>query len=200
MQGNVIYGAFGQTRAPETSQTTTIARVDENTPATLYTRINASLKVLGELATLIDSSGLPQEDTTSLRTKLRDLELTAGKLSTDLLRAQTDDKVFLQAQTEISLFGKQLVEFEAEVMHKTGAELELVEAPPLPMLSQVKQALTPPRTLINSPRFWLGLSAGVAVLGGLVWWGFHKDNKPTDKEDFSTKVQRVKLRRAMPAR
>ena len=62
MQNNVIYGAFGQTRAASPApETTTLTRLDENTPATLSNRIHASLKVLNELAELINEPGLPKE-------------------------------------------------------------------------------------------------------------------------------------------
>lgn len=83
-------------------------------------------------------------------------------------------------------------------MHQTGAELELIEAPAPPVMQQVRSALTPSTKWVNSPKFWIGLSVGVAALSGLIWWGTQKE-KPA-KEDFSTKVQRVKLRRALPAR
>jgi hypothetical protein len=199
MQSNVIYGAFGQTRAPTTAaDTNTLARLDENTPTTLSNRIHASLNVLKDLSELVEQAGLPKEAADPIRTRLTELQNTANALAMKLLRAHTDDRVFLEVQPNIVEFGQQLVAFEADVMHKTGAELELVETPPPPVLSQVRAALTPTKGFVNSPKFWVGLSVGVAALSGLVWWGFHKE-KPT-KEDFTGKVQRVKLRRALAAR
>lgn len=194
MQNNVIYGAF-----PPALDNTSLARVDDNTPARLNSRIHASLKVLNDLSGLIEDSGLPKEHAEPLRTKLNELQTRANELAQKLIRSHTDDSLFLQLQTDTTEFGKQLVEFEADVMHKTGAELELVEAPAPPVLQQIGNALAPTGKWVNNPKFWVGLSVGVAALGGLVWWGLHRE-PAKDKEDFTTKVQRVKLRRAMPAR
>jgi hypothetical protein len=197
MQNNVIYGAFGQKSALETASLT---RVADNTPTTLNSRIQASKNVLRELSALIAESGLPKEAIDALNKRATELQDKATSIATQLVHADTDNQLFLQVQTELADFGHQLVAFEADVMHQTGAELELVEAPPPPVMQQMQTALRgATRGWKDSPRFWIGLSVGVAALGGLLWWGFQKEKPPT-KEDFTSKVQRVKLRRALPAR
>lgn len=202
MQNNVIYGAFGHTRSAQNADASTgaLARV-ENTPATLNQRVQASLQVLRDLASLIADSGLPKEATEPITRRLEKLRDQAASIATKLSQSEHDNALFLQAQSDLTAFGKELVEFESDVMHTTGAELELVEAPVQPLFTQVQSNLGLGRSArwINNPRFWVGLSVGVAAVTGAVWWGFYK-KKPITKDDFPAKVTRVKLRRAMPAR
>lgn len=200
MQNNVIYGAFGQTRtvsaAPENAS---LARFDEITPTAMSARLTAQRRVLSDLAELINEPGLPQEIALPLKKELADLQETAVGLASKIVQAHTNDQVFLEIQGEVSNFGTRLIEFEGIVLHKTGAEIELVEPPPPPALTQMRAAIGTPSKWVNSPKFWIGASVGVAALGGLLWWAVQKE-KPAPKEDFSKSVTRVKLRRAMPAR
>lgn len=199
MQNNVIYGAFGSTRiADAPSAPSSIARVQETTPATLSGRLAAQIKVLNELGALLEEPDLPTEISHPLKARLTILHTHADELSKRLVKAHTDDQAFLAVQPELTKFTSALLEFEADVMHKTGAQLELVNIPQ-PSAPMTQQLHGLGSKLVNSPKFWLSLSAGVAVLGGLLYWGLNHKQRSTS-EPLIKKVERVKLRRAMPAR
>ncbi len=197
MQNNVIYGAFGQRTATVPGS---IARLPENTPTTLQTGLLAQLKVLSDLAELIHDPDLPKEITAPLQTELEKLQLQAKGIG-EKIPQMSDNRIFLEVQTELKELGSRLVTFEAEVLHKTGATIEVIEPARVPTTSTIG-AIQPvgKSSVWNSPKFWLGLSVGIAALGGLVWWGVHGQDSDAEDEPMYQKMQKVKLRKALPAR
>jgi hypothetical protein len=196
-QNNVIYGAFGQRTAPLPGS---MARLPENTPATLQNGLLAQLRVLKELAELINDPELPKEIAEPLRTELQQLEEQAQSTSKKMSEMH-DNRVFLEVQSELKDLGAKLVAFEADVLHKTGASIEVIEpAPHTGSLQQPQTQLAVSKSIWNSPKFWLGLGISVAAFGGLVWWGVYGRNASEDKEPMYKTIQKVKLRKALPAR
>jgi hypothetical protein len=199
MQNNVIYGSFGQARPPQQAPTA-LSRLPDNSPSALHSRLLAGINVLGDLKELIEDPELPKEIAEPLRAGFQQLESSANGLTEKLRQAHTDDRMFLELQTDLKSFGLRLVDFEALVLHKTGATIEVVESPVPAPTPHPLAAVRPQGSIWNSPAFWLSLSLGVSVLGGLVWWGVYYQGSSDENEPTVRKIEKVKLKRALPAR
>ena len=195
---NVVYGTFGQTRSIGTVEKPTEGTaISQHTPSSLEQRFSSQIAVLRDLAGLLADPSLPVEVSTGLHDQLRVLKESADKIKAKLEQAHTNDQVFLEVQPEIAAFGKQLIAFEADVLDKTGASIELIEPP-----KQPNTAMQLKNKLMASPSFWIALSVGVGALGALAYWQLNKKPKRhlRGDDDAPNKFKKVKLRRALAAR
>lgn len=196
---NVVYGAFGQTReaavAEKPAESTAIT---QHTPHSLEQRFGSQVAVLLDLAQLLLDPALPSEVSTPLHAQLRTLKESVDRIKTKLEQSHTNDQVFLEVQPEITAFGKRLIEFETEVLNKTGASIEVVEQLQPPQsgsgLMQLKDRL------LGSTSFWIAMSVGVGTVGALAYWHLNKRPRRQLREPEPSKIKKVKLRRALAAR